>query len=243
MLQRRILLFALFIAGLSPLFSQEEVVDKKTLYWTRLYLEVPLAKNKQLDVELDNRRFFNPQSQFQSLARTTYVNRRTKHLSLGLGFAFSLNYSQVSTIVQPEYRPHQEINYSHFLNRFTLKHRLRIEQQIAREAERQLSETEEIEALEDSYGFTLRSRYQFSVEFDVIEKNQNSLSLNSATEAMVNTLQTDFFNTFRQYFGITYEFRESTQIELGYLKSLEMEHNFNILYNFDNIRLTLRQKI
>lgn len=243
MFKKRILIFTLFIAGLSPLFSQEEVVDKKTLYWTRLYLEVPLSKNKQLDIELDNRRFFNPPSQFQSLVRTTYVNKRTEHLSLGIGFAFSLNYSQVSNIVQPEYRPHQQIKYSHFLNRFTLKHRLRIEQQIARDAERQLSETEEIEALKDFYVFTLRSRYQFNVEFALIEKNKNLLSLNSASEVMVNTLQTDFFNTFRQYIGINYAFRENTQIELGYLKSLEMEHNFNILYNFNNLRLTLRQRI
>jgi hypothetical protein len=220
------------------------VVDKKYTYWTRAYLEVKLNEKAQLDLEIDNRRYIVPHRQFQTLGRFTVEVRQNSWLSIGTGMAYSLLYSQLSNLTQPEIRPHQEVNINHGSNKWKFNHRLRLEQRFIQDTIRQTNAGIN-EFNEDTYSFSFRSRYQAAVAYTVINKENSKghLDLNASSEIMLNARTNELFNTYRQYTGLTYFLGDRSSLELGYLLSFEMNHTYNTMFDYNNIRLTYRQRI
>lgn len=236
------LILLIFFCSFGRGFSQDRVVDKKVTYWTRAYIEVNLNDKVQLDLELDNRRYIEPHRQFQTVARFTLAAQQNSWFSIGTGITYSLLYSQLTNLSQPEIRPHQEVNASHSSNLWKFNHRLRLEQRFMQDTTR-IRNGEVIEFRENSYDFSFRTRYEIEAAYTIVNRNSNRghLDLNASSEIMVNTSLREIFDTFRQYAGVTYFIDPKRTLEVGYLKSLEMNHTYNTLFNFDNIRVTYRQ--
>lgn len=218
------------------------MVEKKFTYWTRAYIEIPLIENLQLDLEFDNRRYIQPHQQLQTVARFTLAANMNSWLSIGSGVAYSLLYSQLTEVSQPEIRPHQEVNMSHSSGSWKFNHRIRLEQRFMQDTTR-VTKGAMREYRENSFDFSFRSRYEAEVAYPVInkEKNKGHLDLNASSEIMVNARLRELFNTYRQYTGATYFFNDRRSMELGYLLSYEMNYNYNTMFDFNNIRFTFRQ--
>lgn len=224
--------------------GQDRVVNKKFTYWTRAYVEYPLNERVQLDLELDNRRYIEPHQQFQTVARFTLAVRQNSWFSLGSGLAYSLLYSQLTEITQPEIRPHQEVNLSHGSGNWNFNHRVRLEQRFLQDTTR-VTNGEVKEYREESFDFSFRSRYEAEVAYTLINKenDRGHLDLNASSEIMLNVQSKEIFNTYRQYTGMTYFLSNKSSLELGYLLSFEMNYYYNTMFDFNNIRFTYRQKI
>lgn len=239
-----ILILFLGLSYFSEAYSQDRVVDKKFTYWTRAYLEIPIAENLQVDLEIDNRRYIDPHRQFQTVVRATMAAEVNSWLSIGSGIAHSLLYSQLTDVSQPEIRPHQEVNMSHSSGNWDYNHRVRLEQRFLQDTTRTTNGAVQ-EYREDSFSFSFRSRYETYIGYTVINKEKGSghLDLNASSEIMLNARLREIFNTYRIYTGITYFFNNSSSVELGYLLSFEYNHAYDTMFDYNNIRFTFRQVI
>lgn len=226
--------------------AQISLFEQGLLYWTGIYGEYKISDRFQIDGEIDNRRFFSPSNQYQSIGRTTIYFKKSKQLNFGLGIAYSALYSLYSDVVQPEIRPHQEVNYNYGEGKWQFNHRVRIEQRFVGDTTRTFTPNNEIiETNESSYGFTIRTRYELAADLSLLDKNREGGHVNFQlkTEVMVNDSLKEFLNTTRIYAGLQYFLTDWTRLELGYLKSTEKEYDFGTLFSYDNIRFTYRQRL
>ncbi|KEO74906.1 DUF2490 domain-containing protein [Anditalea andensis] len=235
------------------LFSQHSMAQRTAneledggLYWTRYYLEWELSDKLQLDAELDNRRFFDPNRQFQTIVRSTLYYMKNDHFNFGAGLAYSQLYSIYTPVIQPEIRPHQEVNFTYSHNRWNFNHRIRTEQRFRGDTLRTFIPPEEVnEIIEDSYSFDFRVRYEFTTDFTLLDKNrkQGHWNMQVSTEVMAHLDWDEFFDTTRIYAGLQYYMTDRIRLELGYLRSTEKEYQYDILFNYDNLRFTFRHKL
>jgi hypothetical protein len=216
------------------------------VYWTRYYVELELSNKLQLDAEIDNRRFFSPARQFQTIVRSSLYYNKTNNFNFGAGLAYSQLYSIYTPILQPEIRPHQEVNYTHRRARWNFNHRLRTEQRFRGDTVRTIISPEEVnEKNEGTYSFDVRVRYEFTTDFTIVEKNRKKghWNIQVATEIMAHMDWDEFFDTHRLYTGLQYYLTERIRLELGYLKSTEIDYRSDVLFNYDNMRFTFRHKL
>ncbi len=226
--------------------AQISTFEQGLLYWTGYYAEFHLSERFQLDAEVDSRRFFSPAKQYQSVVRTTLYFKKSDQINFGFGIAYSALHSLYTNIVQPEIRPHQELNNSYGQGRWQFNHRLRLEQRFVGDTTRTfLTNNEIVERNESGFGFTLRSRYELAADFSVVNKDREKghLNLQLKTEIMINDSLDELFNTARIHGGVQYFLTDWIRLELAYLKSTEKEHDFGTLFSYDNIRFTFRQRI
>ncbi len=197
-------------------------------------------------LELDNRRFAEADRQYQSIGRASLMRQSHDWVSFGGGLSYSMLYSLFTSVIQPEIRPHQEVNFSYGEDRFNFNHRLRIEQRFVGDTLRQIKNGEvAIEENLGTYDFTIRSRYMLSMDFVLVDKKEEKGHFNFETNAeiMVNDSIEEWLDTLRYYFGLKYFLSRDLQIHLGYLKSIEKEYQFDTLFDYENIRFTLRHRI
>jgi hypothetical protein len=233
-----------------PLTSSAQTRDVNALesgglYWTRYYLEWGISEKFQLDSEIENRRFFGVGQQYQTVARTT-LYYLLQDFNIGAGIAYSGLYSLFTPTVQPEIRPHQEVNWNHGSGRWDFNHRIRLEERFRGDTIRTyLSSGDAQERNLDSFSFSLRTRYEFVTTFALVDKEgqKGQLEVLLATEIMVNDNLNEFLNTYRMYVGAQYFLTDKILLELGFLKSVEKEYDYDILYNYNNLRFTFRQRL
>jgi hypothetical protein len=216
------------------------------VYWTRYYVEWELSDKLQLDAEVDNRRFFDPARQFQTIARSTLYYLKSDNFNFGAGIAYSQLYSIYTTVIQPEIRPHQEVNFRYDHNRWNFNHRIRTEQRFRGDTLRTFIPPEKvIEIIDDSYSFDFRVRYEFTTDFTIVDKSrqQGHWNVQVATEVMAHMDWEEFFDSTRIYAGLQYYLSDRIRLELGYLRSTEKDYRYDILFNYDNLRFTFRHKL
>jgi hypothetical protein len=242
---------SLFLSISYNSYSQDELretneLEQGGLYWIRYYIEWELSDKLQLDVEAENRRFFTPSRQYQFITRGTLYYLQSDAWNIGLGMAYSQMHSIWTPVVQPEIRPHQETNYTHDVGRWNFNHRLRIEQRFRGDTTRTFITPEEVdEELEQSYSFNLRYRYEFTADYDIIDKDRKKGHLHAQAFAaiMVRTDEDDIFDTFRYYAGLRYYLTDNLRLELGFMKHIEQEHEFDFQFSYNTLRFTVRHKL
>ncbi|WP_198675396.1 DUF2490 domain-containing protein [Pleomorphovibrio marinus] len=226
--------------------AQISTFEEGWLYWTRYFLEVETGEKTNLGIELDNRRFAEESRQYQSIGRASLLHQKKDWVSYGGGISYSMLYSLFTDVIQPEIRPHQEVNFSYSEDRFSFNHRIRIEQRFVGDTVRHINSEEKVtEELSGTYSFTLRSRYMMAMDINLLDKEEKGGHLNFETNAeiMVNDSIDEWLNTLRYYFGVKYFLSENLQIQLGFLKSIEREYEFDTLFDYENLRFTLRHQI
>lgn len=238
----------LFSVIFNPTWAQRipNALESGGVYWTRYYVEWELSDKFQLDAEVDNRRFFSPSRQFQTISRSTLYYMKSDNFNFGAGLAYSQLYSIYTPIIQPEIRPHQEVNFTYDYNRWNFNHRIRTEQRFTGDTLRTFIPQDEVnEILEDSYSFDFRVRYEYTTDFSIIDKSrkQGHWNLQVSTEVMAHMNWDEFFDTTRIYGGFQYYMTDRIRLELGYLRSTEKDYRYNILFNYDNLRFTFRHKL
>ncbi|WP_194776986.1 DUF2490 domain-containing protein [Pararhodonellum marinum] len=242
-------IFLSTLLGISnPVLGQNipNALESGEVYWTRYYLEWGLSDKLQLDVEVDNRRFFDPSRQLQTIARTTLYYMKSDNFNVGAGIAYSQLYSLYTPTIQPEIRPHQEVNFTYSENRWNFNQRIRTEQRFRADTLRTIIPTNEvIETIQDSYSFDFRVRYQFSTDFSLVDKDRERghWNIQVSTEIMAHMDWEEFFDTARIYAGLQYYLSDQIRLELGYLHSAEKEYRYDILFNYDILRFTFRHKL
>jgi hypothetical protein len=222
------------------------ILESGGVYWTRYYVEWELPNKFQLDAEVDNRRFFTPARQFQTIARSTLYYMKTDKFNFGAGLAYSQLYSVYTPVFQPEIRPHQEVNFKYTHDRWNFNHRIRTEQRFRGDTLRTFVPPEEVnEIIRDSYSFDFRVRYEFTTDFTIVDKNREKghWNIQVATEIMVHMDWDEWLDTTRIYAGLQYYLSDRIRLELGYLRSTEKEYEYDILFNYDNLRFTFRHKL
>jgi len=238
----------LFLAQITSSWAQRvpNALESGGLYWTRYYIEWELPNKLQLDAEVDNRRFFSPARQFQTITRSTLYYMKNDNFNFGAGLAYSQLYSIYTSTIQPEIRPHQEVNFRYDHNRWNFNHRIRTEQRFRGDTLRTFIPPEEVnEIVEDSYSFDFRVRYEFTTDFTLLDKDrkQGHWNIQVSTEVMVHMDWDEWLDTTRIYAGLQYYLSDRIRLELGYLRSTEKEYQYDILFNYDNLRFTFRHKL
>jgi hypothetical protein len=242
---------SLFLSISYNSYSQDELretndLEEGGLYWIRYYIEWEIAEKWQIDVEVESRTFFSPSRQYQSIIRSTLFYKKTDKLNFGAGLAYSQVHSIWTPVVQPEIRPHQETNYRHDLGgRWHLNHRLRTEQRFRGDTTRTFITAQEVEEeMEPTFSFNLRVRYELSVDYDIIDKDRKKGHLHAQAigEIMVRP-ESEYFDTFRYYTGLRYYLTDNLRLELGFLKHIEREREFDFFYNYNALRFTVRHKL
>lgn len=244
-MNQKLLAILILIFSYGEIGAQDLVIDKKITYWTRAYLEYQLNDPVTLDLELENRRYFVPHDQMQTILRFTLHARIYPWLTVGSGMGYSLEYSELTKLSIPEIRPHQEVNASHSKDNWDFAYRLKLEQRFIQDTTRIFNNNQVLENREDSFSFGFRSRYNVGAEYALIQrdKEKGHFTIQGNSEIMFTDTFRQFFDTFRQYVGFRYFLSKSSILELGYMLSLEKNYRYNILFDFDNIRFTFRQNL
>lgn len=196
--------------------------------------------------DVQERNFIKPIKQSQFFLRSQIAYRFRPKWSASAGFAYSLNSpadpSSSSSLIVPEIRLNQDINYRQKIKTFSIGHRYRME-------ERFISKSIK-DSLINGYTFRKRVSYSLSFEYPLIKPkdNNHSLSFRVSNAIMVNVKKRPVSSSFDQnrfYAGFNYEIIKNVNLELGYVNIFQQrilnDHYFN--RNMASLAVNHRMKL
>ena len=106
--------FLLIVLAIGPsVFAQKEV-RHQSLYWLRYYNQLVINKDWTWYNEIENRRFFNGNTQHHLIMHSHLHRQVYKNIDLAIGLTYARQSphdpNSISRLVVPETRPFQEIN-------------------------------------------------------------------------------------------------------------------------------------
>jgi hypothetical protein len=225
--------------------NAQKTVTKQGIAWYCYNQTLLLTDKYSLQTELHERRFMNPDVQFQSVIRTQL------HRSLGAGWetsfgvALSLQdpnnpFAKVKLTV-PEFRPHLEFAYNQKMQYFTLDHRYRAEARYFRNTNSSLTE------LEDGVDFAnYRLRYRLQATVPVWKySDKKTVKLKIADEIMLNAgekIVTNVCDQNRLLVCLNLDLAENISFEMGYMNSFQ-QRSTGTFYDRDVLLCTVSHKI
>lgn len=218
-------------------FSQNNTIHQ-SLYWLRYYNQTQLSPKYILHVEVDERRFFNPDLQSQLFTHVHLHRKFLKGLDVGAGLTFAAtNSNKNNSLVVPEWRLFQEVSFTQLLFK-------RIQGQLRyRLDERYIHNSTKLELI-DGYNFVLRHRFRWQITFPIKKfESGRSVILKLSDEVMLNsTPNANTFDQNRAYVGVEWFFSKKWSGELGYL-NLYQSAPANEYFDRDIIRYTFYHKL
>lgn len=233
------------ISASTSLQAQKQITHQSQ-YWLRYYGKYNLSPKSEINLEIDDRRFFKNNRQANwVLPRVTVIRKLGEGWSAGAGFTYYTSTnpadpSILSTITVPELRPHQELDYKQNIHYLTISHRFKLEERWTRNS----SSTK----LTTGYNFKSRFRYQLQLQYPLLKRATPSGSLNAkvSDEIMLNMGHSVVNNTFdqnRAYAALNYGISNHFQVELGYMNSFQQRTSGTQYYDRDIVRLTVYHTI
>jgi hypothetical protein len=235
---RKLCLVSLLILVFQGLLAQDNVT-RQNLYWGRLMLQTNIDKRFFLINEIDNRRFFEGNTQHHTIQHNHLHFRLKPTIDVAVGQTFSWQDPQFVDakvkVTVPEIRPFQELNaIQKISSRVIFASRIRID-------ERFIHKNNGTE-LESGYNFNMRYRLRFQYQF-LLWKNKNA-NIKLSDELMVNSgKNTNFFDQNRLYLAYEHSFNKKLSAELGYLRWYQQRQQFDTYFQRDIVRLTIFGKI
>lgn len=229
--------------GTSFLAAQKKI-DHQGLYWVRYYNQLALSQRWVFHNELDDRRFFKYNRQQHLIMHSRLHYKLSKTMEIAGGFTYSLQGPQDpetrSELVVPEKRIVQQLEFSTPLNnRFTLVHRLRVDDRFIRKNNGQV--------LLPGYDFNFRFRYRLTINYFLTPKSATHPAvLKLSNETMINAGKHILYNTFDQNrlsFSMEYQITPSISAELGYLHWYQQRSSGYQFYSRDILRFTFYHRI
>lgn len=217
-------------------FSQNNTVHQ-SLYWLRYYNQTQLSPKYTLHVEVDERRFFNPDLQSQLFSHAHLHRKILKAFDVGVGFTqANTNSNKNNNLVVPEWRLFQEVSFTQLLvKKVQGQLRYRVE-------ERYIHNSNALELM-DGYNFILRHRFRLQFVLPLKKfKSGRSFILKLSDEIMLNsTANAKAFDQNRIYGGIEWQFSKKWSSELGYLNQYQSAPAND--FDRDIIRYTLYHRL
>ena len=233
------------IGFITPSQAQKQITHQGQ-YWLRYYGKYKLSTNSEINLEIDDRRFFKNNRQANwVLPRITFIQKLGAGWSIGAGFTFYTSTnpadpSALSTIAVPEFRPHLELDYKQAVADLSISHRFKLEERWTRNS---ISNK-----LTDGYNFKSRFRYQLQLQYPLVKKASAAGALNAkvSDEIMLNIGHSVVNNTFDQnrlYVALNYGISNHFQVELGYMNYFQERSSGTQYYERDIARLTIYHSI
>lgn len=239
-------LVAFAAIGLTTPLQAQKQITHQSQYWLRYYGKYQLSPKSEINLEIDDRRFFKNNRQANwVLPRVTVTYKLGAGWSAGVGFAYYTSTnpadpSVFSTITVPELRPHLELDYKQDAADLSINHRFKLEERWTRNSTNN--------KLTDGYNFKSRFRYQLQLQYPIVKKANAAGALNAkvADEIMLNLGRSVVNNTFdqnRAYVALNYGLSNHFQVELGYMNYFQERSSGRQYYQRDIARLTLYHSI
>jgi hypothetical protein len=222
----------------SPVLAQDNVTHQN-LFWGRLMLQTNIGKRFFVINEIDNRRFYNGNTQHHTIQHNHLHFRVNPSCDIALGQTFSWQNPQFPDaqvkLTVPEIRPFQELNAVQKISpRVVFATRVRVD-------ERFIHKNNGTELL-NGYNFNMRYRLRLQYQF-LLWKNKNG-NVKLSDELMVNSgKNVNFFDQNRIYLAYEHNFSKKFSAELGYLRWYQQRQQFDTYFQRDILRLTLFGKI
>lgn len=247
---KKTLLLPLFISlfSVSLIYAQNgKQITHQQLYWLRYYNKLVFSKNYWLDTEIEDRRFTNESRQDQLLLPRVHIRRKLgEGWQAGIGFTYFLqtlpqDAEKSITLVRPELRPQQELQYSQKVNSWLgLSHRYWLEERFIRKTKGN--------ELIDGYNFNFRFRYQLQVEFKIIKKDspKGELKAKVFDEIFFNFGKKIIYNSFDQNrvgFSFEYGFFNNLSMEAGVFNWFQEQSSGSQYVSRNILRVTIRHTI
>lgn len=214
-------------------------VTRQNLFWMRGMVQSNLNKKLFLINEIDNRRFYEGNTQHHTIQHNHLHFRIKPNVDVAVGQTFSWQNPQFPDakikLTVPEIRPFQELNAVQRINkRIVFSTRVRIDERFIRKNDGS--------QLLEGYNFNMRYRLRLQYQFYLWKKQNASFRLSD--ELMVNSgKNVNFFDQNRLYIAYEHSFTNKFSAELGYLRWYQQRTLFDTYYQRDIVRLTLFKKI
>jgi Protein of unknown function (DUF2490) len=211
----------------------------QNLFWARYQLQSNLTKKIFLVNEIDNRRFYEGNTQHHTIQHNHLHYKLNPNLDIALGQTFSWQNPQFPDakikLTVPEIRPFQEINASQKINnKIVFSSRLRIDERFI-----QKNDGEKLLA-----GFNFNMRYRFRIQYQFFPWPRKKNNLKFSNELMVNSgKNVNFFDQNRIYAAYEHTFSKNFSAEVGYLRWYQQRAQFDTYFQRDIVRLTVFHKI
>ncbi len=224
--------------------AQTKEVSHQNLYWLRYYNQLTLNPKWTLHNEIENRRLFENHKQ-----HTTVIHSRAHYnLFENVNVGFGVTYSRVSlqdsdtgyTLVVPEIRPVQEINYKAvFTERFSMQHRFRVDERF--------THNNDGLHLTDGYGFNFRFRYRLQASYKLgKDQTQDPFIIKAGDEVMFNAGNRIVYNTFDQnriYLAVEKSLGNNFSAELCYIHWFQQRSSGYQYFEREILRFTIYHRL
>lgn len=233
---RSVLVIILFIPFV--VFSQTNVT-RQNLFWMRAMVQSNLNKKLFLINEIDNRRFYEGNTQHHTIQHNHLHFRINPNVDIAIGQTFSWQNPQFPDaavkLTVPEIRPFQEMNAVQRINKkIVFSTRVRIDERFIRKNDGS--------QLLEGYNFNMRYRLRLQYQYFLWKKQNANLKISN--ELMVNSgKNVNFFDQNRIYIAYEHSFTNKFSAELGYLRWYQQRAQFDTYFQRDIVRLTLFKKI
>jgi hypothetical protein len=203
---------------ISELIYGQGTTTHQSVYWIRYYNQTQLSDKYTLHFELDERRLINPDIQFQLFTHAHLHRRFSKSIDMALGFTYALtNSSKNPSLVVPELRPFQEVNFSQPISRkVQLQFRYRFEQRFVRNNDKV--------QLMDGYTFSFRHRFRLQASITVKKFENGKTIIAKLSDEIMFSQGSNVLNSFdqnRAYVGAEFQFNKRWAVEFGYLNQYQ----------------------
>jgi hypothetical protein len=230
---------------ITPLQAQKQVAHQSQ-YWIRYYGKYNLSSSWDINLEIEDRRFFKNNRQANWVLPRVIVGRKLgAGWSAGVGFTYynSSNPADPSgpvTVTIPELRPHEELSYKQKVKNLIISHRFKLEERWTRNTSS--------DKLTDGYKFTARFRYQFQLQYPIVKRatSVGNLDAKVSDEILLNIGRSIVQNTFdqnRAYIALNYGISNNFQAELGYMNYFQQRSSGTQYYQRNIARLTVYHTI
>lgn len=241
----------IFFQCLMMLFSHSltgQTVEKKTTNQSFSLFSytsnVEVSPKWSIINDVQERNFIKPVKQSQFFLRSQIAYKFRPKWNASAGFAYYLNsagdHLSSSSLIVPEIRLNQDINYRQKFKTFNIGHRYRMEERFINKSIK--------DSLINGYTFRQRLSYSLSIEFPLIKSKDNYHSLNFKVSdgIMINVKKRPVFYSYDQnrfYAGFNYEIIKNVNLDLGYVNIFQQRILSDHFYNRNMASLSINHRM
>lgn len=235
------LLFLSF--GLSAQTVEKKII-KQTFTLFSLSSTFQISPKWSIMSDIQERSFMKPIRQNQILLRTQVHYNLGHDWTAAGGTSYVLTraggLTSLSTLVIPEIRINQDLNYNQNFRSFSLGHRYRMEERFMKKT---MNDT-----LIGGHKFTERLSYTLSIQCNLLKSKNNfrSLTFKANDGIFINAGKNIVYNTFDQnrfYTGLNYLIYKNIAIEMGYMNIFQQRSSGNKFYNRNIASFSVNHKM
>ncbi len=230
--------FVLFVLSSSAALSQR-LVNDQALYWIRYQNQLIFSPKIYWTNEVDNRRFFHPDVQNQTIFHS-HLHYKKNRWDFGGGMTLSWVFAQKpengSSNVVTEIRPVIEVNHELPIGKIFLQNRIRVDSRF-------LEEDSEKNIFEESI-YVWRFRYRIQFRIPIIKNTENvpRVTLRIADEIMFNHIR-NTFDQHRIYASADLFLSKSISLETGYIYIYQQRFGGDEFFQRNVLRFSILHKI